>query len=1086
MSEQETPFKVLACFPYQSDYEDDLQFEKGCVITVQNVEDEEWYFGEYIDSQGIKREGIFPKSFVQNITADLNSADSTEAGEDNQKTVKSIPTPPESPLKVDEKVEETIPKSDEDLQESPALSKTEELVEDAPASPSDLKTKLGIFDKDFSDPPPLPTNVPKEQTFIKKTFLADPPSFYTPPPISDAEKPVEGEEQESKPIKTSSFSNAVENDYEKEEEVQPKMSLKERIAMLQEQQRLQKQQEEELLSKKREKKKKQHHEAEIIEPSQDSDFELVEEIPASVQQDHTEHEAKKEKAGADDHEDLGDEEPIVQTTPESEESQVKEEDGNEQEIEEQEVAEEESDEETEDDEETRRAALRERMAKLAGAGRFGMPGSFNPFGAPPTMSSTTETKKKPKKKTEETEPQDAIPMAIPVMPFANPEALPLFNRKVTEELNEERANETNSHNSDEKAPTSQEQPKDEGDDTVQPHKKKDHEYYKLLALKPPIDTPGNEADEEEAGDESENYLEKDAEELPPAVNSDLELPVEAKNSQVMVEKAGSKAGLSDSTGYESSDEHTDSGVKTVTRAPLPSAPPIPAVPEAVETFTESSQSTLAKESEGTTVTSMSPIASVLTHSLEEDSESDEDFVDTSEVFSESEKPEVLPEKDHTIPHNILKSSQTAPSFEAPSVPPPPPTSLKRSSTETIAQVPPIPRAPPRFHKVDEEEEVVPSHPRPKQVPPPPPHAGAPHVQPPVDLPPVPSAPPAPSAPPVPPVPPVPTTKVVPPPPPPSLATPSTPQTHSSVSKAFPLPPPPPVPPHQPDHGAEVPAVTSPIETSPKNAPLPPPVKVARRSSTKESMESTHQPTINFVPADGWWLNKNIPQGLVTNTRLKYLWESDDHLITKRLGENIIVRDFYILFEDLTQLHATVTFDEAKPKETVQFSQRFILSKFNLGPLDAYASEIGYKIFQKATSLIGSAVHNFVPNLLSEPGVRIVPPIASRTFGVPVITFTPDERINDEAMNVVRPGDILVIRKGKIQTHNKLRQKVIHEVGMDAIPFSCVITEYDFSKNKFRVIEEHGGKVRQSSYKPSDMKSGKLKVFRVVGRDYIRW
>lgn len=89
MSEQETPFKVLACFPYQSDYEDDLQFEKGCVITVQNVEDEEWYFGEYIDSQGIKREGIFPRSFVQNIAADLNSVDSTEAGEDNQKTVKS-------------------------------------------------------------------------------------------------------------------------------------------------------------------------------------------------------------------------------------------------------------------------------------------------------------------------------------------------------------------------------------------------------------------------------------------------------------------------------------------------------------------------------------------------------------------------------------------------------------------------------------------------------------------------------------------------------------------------------------------------------------------------------------------------------------------------------------------------------------------------------------------------------------------------------------------------------------------------------------------------------------------------------------
>lgn len=55
------PFKVVAQFPYKSDYEDDLNFEKDQEIIVTSVEDAEWYFGEYQDSNGDVIEGIFRK-----------------------------------------------------------------------------------------------------------------------------------------------------------------------------------------------------------------------------------------------------------------------------------------------------------------------------------------------------------------------------------------------------------------------------------------------------------------------------------------------------------------------------------------------------------------------------------------------------------------------------------------------------------------------------------------------------------------------------------------------------------------------------------------------------------------------------------------------------------------------------------------------------------------------------------------------------------------------------------------------------------------------------------------------------------------
>lgn len=59
------PFRVKAVYEYSSPHDDDLNFAIGQIITVTEEEDDDWYSGEYVDDDGSKREGIFPRNFVE-------------------------------------------------------------------------------------------------------------------------------------------------------------------------------------------------------------------------------------------------------------------------------------------------------------------------------------------------------------------------------------------------------------------------------------------------------------------------------------------------------------------------------------------------------------------------------------------------------------------------------------------------------------------------------------------------------------------------------------------------------------------------------------------------------------------------------------------------------------------------------------------------------------------------------------------------------------------------------------------------------------------------------------------------------------
>jgi hypothetical protein len=56
--------EVKAKYEYHSGHEDDLSFAAGQLITVTEEVDDEWYNGQYTDSQGTLHQGMFPRNFV--------------------------------------------------------------------------------------------------------------------------------------------------------------------------------------------------------------------------------------------------------------------------------------------------------------------------------------------------------------------------------------------------------------------------------------------------------------------------------------------------------------------------------------------------------------------------------------------------------------------------------------------------------------------------------------------------------------------------------------------------------------------------------------------------------------------------------------------------------------------------------------------------------------------------------------------------------------------------------------------------------------------------------------------------------------
>ena len=525
-------FKVKAIYDYASPHDDDLSFALGQIITVTEEEDADWYVGEYVDDNGTKQDGLFPRNFVERFEPQPpprpNRASRHQPLEQPPHAESAPPTPvipqaepepepePQHEPQPVQREESAAPKPQPPpLQVPPPASQPEPSSVQSPASPR--STKSSVKSPEDTQPPaaaaPAPAPAPAKKapppvaaksnsfrdriaafnqpaaapiqpfkssapppTFVKKPFVAPPPSrnAYVPPPREAPQvKTYRREEDPEIADRQSHDQEAAEKSglagsshvqaNEGEEDEGPKLSLKERIALLQKQQQEQAERAAAAMQPKEkpkrpvQKKRLESHEG-LADDSEDTELEKVASAGSATRAstDHprpprSSHDVRSpdalhrerelhsdandaDQSGAGETEDQGD-----STSVEGDEKRTvshqpplptrapaapaKEPDvGDEQDVADEEEEEDEEEEDEMDAETRRKLELRERMAKMSGG--MGMPGMFGgmPMGGLPPKKKKSTGDRKVEESEEPAMPQQRVPMfAMPGMPVKSPE-----------------------------------------------------------------------------------------------------------------------------------------------------------------------------------------------------------------------------------------------------------------------------------------------------------------------------------------------------------------------------------------------------------------------------------------------------------------------------------------------------------------------------------------------------------------------------------------------------------------------------------------------------------------------------------------
>jgi len=91
----------------------------------------------------------------------------------------------------------------------------------------------------------------------------------------------------------------------------------------------------------------------------------------------------------------------------------------------------------------------------------------------------------------------------------------------------------------------------------------------------------------------------------------------------------------------------------------------------------------------------------------------------------------------------------------------------------------------------------------------------------------------------------------------------------------------------------------------------------------------------------------------------------------------------------------------------------------------------------------------------------------------------------QQLDEIRPGDIISFRNAKFQGKHGLT-KYSEDVGKP--DHAAIVVEWDGTKKKVRAYEQgrESKKVKMESFRVGDLRSGEVKVWRVMGRNWVGW
>lgn len=299
------------------------------------------------------------------------------------------------------------------------------------------------------------------------------------------------------------------------------------------------------------------------------------------------------------------------------------------------------------------------------------------------------------------------------------------------------------------------------------------------------------------------------------------------------------------------------------------------------------------------------------------------------------------------------------------------------------------------------------------------------------------------------------------------------------------------------------ATTSPIAkdspTSPQvvkspvvDVPAPPPVAPGQTPQLAQD--------IDLDQASGWWLSDPVQLPSSLRGRQDLHHEVDGSSKMKK-GKWIVTLDLHVLFADLSQSIITVSYAQGDTSPSAAtLSQRHNPPPPPPSPaeLQRWSSTLGSGVLGFAFQQTGHAVGDGSSAALIKEAIRTVRsalrPIGNASFGH-LLYEAQEGHANQNEENDIRPGDIAVLSKAKFHGRRGIASYT-HFAGFDSRgPQVSIVTEFDKSKRKIRVLEqrdstdENGssgrhGVVESNSYKVTDVKSGSVRVYRLMDASTI--
>lgn len=300
-----------------------------------------------------------------------------------------------------------------------------------------------------------------------------------------------------------------------------------------------------------------------------------------------------------------------------------------------------------------------------------------------------------------------------------------------------------------------------------------------------------------------------------------------------------------------------------------------------------------------------------------------------------------------------------------------------------------------------------------------------------------------------------------------------------------------------------PAPTSPMDRKAAPAAPPPSRHLPRQSvdaqrtmgrtsvdAGQPSMETGYiAEDVDLASQTGWWQQSNqIPP--VFQGRKDIVFEAEESTSTNRGAKTVITRTISVLFIDYSKTIITVQYDPYDPSD-VQLDQRHEPPPRSLrqdqleNSYDRFGRAIADMASSKKDSVVGDGTPQGLVHELLRPFKDALRPVGTRAYGALVYANMANAStlLHDE----IRPGDIISFRNTRFQgKHGAMHAKYSAEVGKP--DHVAVVAEWDGTKKKVRAWEQgrESRKVKMESFKLDDLRSGEVKVWRVMPRSWVGW